>query len=297
MGRDLNPHGELARRLEFVDLGLPKTSGLDDVGEAQDPNALHATAGSMRTERSGREREASSADVVRGETPVRRVLQGGNLVAYTEIKSPRDDWMDERLAEAATGETVGGLREDPLFKRIRRHVRDSPEQFEAVNPAREHPNIMVLFNHSIMNDYRDLREAVTEEFYAEGGDRFPTMKREADQLVAKNSIDAIAWIDARDRRLEGYLLNVEATPNFFPDPGALRRASRGHRLTHRWDLSSPPSTPLTSAVIARGHPNVRPYRARGPAPGRCEPDRPPICGSAMLSQPNVLPWRFHGLRP
>jgi hypothetical protein len=82
-----------------------------------------------------------------------------------------------------------------------------------------------------MNDYRDLREAVTGEFYAEGGERFPTMKREADQLVAKNSIDAIAWIDAQDRRLEGFMLNVQATPDFTSqvcallglDPATIRR--------------------------------------------------------------------------
>jgi|SRR5580700_5557426 hypothetical protein len=170
-------------------------------------------------------------ELVRGKTPDRRVLQGGNLVAYMEIKSPRDDWMDEKLEQAAPGEMVGGLREDPVFKRIRRHVRDAAEQFEAVNPVREHPNILVLVNHGTMNDYRDLREAVTGEFYAEGGERFPTMKREADQLVAKNSIDAIAWIDARDCRLEGFMLNVQATPDFTSqvcallglDPATIRR--------------------------------------------------------------------------
>jgi hypothetical protein len=154
-------------------------------------------------------------ELVRGKTPDRRVFRAGTLVAYAELKSPRDDWLDEKLETAPPGVTVGGLREDPIFKRIRRHVRSAAEQFDAVNPARDHPNILVLVNHAIMSDYRDLREAVTGYFYAEGGERFPIMKREADQLLAKNSIDAIAWIDARDRRLEGYLLNMEATPDFL----------------------------------------------------------------------------------
>ena len=57
------------------------------------------------------------------------------------------------------------------------------------------------------------------------------MKREADRLTEKNSIDAIAGMDARDRRLEGYMLNEQATPNLRAqvcallglDPAATRR--------------------------------------------------------------------------
>jgi hypothetical protein len=170
-------------------------------------------------------------ELLRGKTPDRRVLLAGELAAFTEIKSPRDDWMEERFEEAAPGEMVGGLRADPIFNRIRRHIRTASEQFDAVNPSREHPNILVLVNHDTMSDYRDLRETVTGYFHADTGERFPTMKREADRLIEKNSIDAIAWIDARDRRLEGYMLNEQATPNLTTqvcallgvDPANIRR--------------------------------------------------------------------------
>jgi len=83
-----------------------------------------------------------------------------------------------------------------------------------VNPSRQHPNILVLVNHDTMADYADLREAVTGYFHADTGQRFPTMKAESDRLIEKESLDAIAWIDARDRRLEGCMLNEGATPNF-----------------------------------------------------------------------------------
>ncbi len=151
-------------------------------------------------------------------TPDRRVLRTGEVVAFTEIKSPRDDWMDEKLEQAAPGEMLGGLREDPVFNRIRRHVRTASEQFKAVNPSRQHPNILVLVNHDTHSDYRDLRETITGYFYADTGERFPTMRPD---LIAKKSIDAIAWIDARDRRLEGYMLNEHATPSFTSQVCAL----------------------------------------------------------------------------
>ena len=51
--------------------------------------------------------------------------------------------------------------------------RTASEQFDAVNPSREHPNILVLVNHDAMSDCRDLREAVTGYFHADTGERFP----------------------------------------------------------------------------------------------------------------------------
>lgn len=170
-------------------------------------------------------------EMVGRKTPDCRVLRAGELVAFTEIKSPRDDWMAEQFDKAAPGQMVGGLRDDPIFNRIRRQIQKAAEQFEAVNTSRQHPNILVLVNHDTMADYRELRETVTGYFHADTGERFPTMKRQADRLIERNSIDAIAWIDARDRSVEGYMLNEQATPDFRSqvvallglDPAATRR--------------------------------------------------------------------------
>jgi len=65
-----------------------------------------------------------------GRTPDFRVLRAGELAAYCEVKSPRDDWLDNQLDVAPPLQLVGGLRPDPTFNRIARHVEKAypPEQ-------------------------------------------------------------------------------------------------------------------------------------------------------------------------
>src|SRR5262245_42661903 len=36
-------------------------------------------------------------------TPDFKVMRNGNLVAYCEVKSPRDDWLDEQIDAAPAG--------------------------------------------------------------------------------------------------------------------------------------------------------------------------------------------------
>jgi hypothetical protein len=47
----------------------------------------------------------SHAEPVAGRTPDFRVTCDGRLVAFCEVKSPRDDWLDEQLASAPSGQT------------------------------------------------------------------------------------------------------------------------------------------------------------------------------------------------
>ena len=117
----------------------------------------------------------SRAETLTGKTPDFKVFQAGQLVAYCEAKSPRDDWLDDQLEEARPLEVVGGLRHDPTFNRIARHVEKAANQFDAVNPARTLPNILVFVNHDKASSYNDLREVLTGMFHAEGGERFETM--------------------------------------------------------------------------------------------------------------------------
>jgi hypothetical protein len=157
----------------------------------------------------------SSEEVGRGKTPDRRVLQGGHLVAFAEIKSPRDDWLDDQLREAPAGTLVGGTRFDSTFNRIARQVQKAARQFKAVNPSRDHPNILVLVNHADGACYRDLRETLTGEFEASTGQRLASMKNISDGSIAnaKMETDLYVWISARDRRLEGYVFNQGAEPD------------------------------------------------------------------------------------
>jgi hypothetical protein len=110
---------------------------------------------------------------------------------------------------------VGGARRDPTFNRIARQVQKAARQFKAVNPLRDHPNILVLVNHDIAAHYSDLHETLTGEFHASTGERFASMKRISDGSIAnaKMEIDLYVWISARDRRLEGHVFNQGAKPD------------------------------------------------------------------------------------
>jgi hypothetical protein len=73
------------------------------------------------------------SETVKGPTPDFRLRRAsGELVGFVEIKSPRDDLLDQKLA-GTSGEIVGGPRNDPTFNRIERHIKKAAEQFDAVN--------------------------------------------------------------------------------------------------------------------------------------------------------------------
>jgi hypothetical protein len=111
----------------------------------------------------------TQAETLAGKTPDFRVFQLGNLVAFCEAKSPQDDWLDDQLDVAAPMQLAGGLRNDPTFNRIARHVEKAASQFDAVNAGRTLPNILVLVNHDKASNYNDLRETLTGMFHSEGG--------------------------------------------------------------------------------------------------------------------------------
>lgn len=137
----------------------------------------------------------------RGPTPDFRVYQDGALVAYCEVKSPRDDWLNNKLDHAVPGELVGGLRPDPVFNRIARHVNKAALQFDAVNEKREVPNVLVLLNHDDQSSVADLVEALTGQFESDDGTRHPTMLHLARNVIGESAtkIDMYIWIDAGSR--------------------------------------------------------------------------------------------------
>jgi hypothetical protein len=50
------------------------------------------------------------------------------LVGFCEVKSPRDDWLDEQLEGAQAFEIRGGIRKDPTFNRIGRQIEKAASQ-------------------------------------------------------------------------------------------------------------------------------------------------------------------------
>lgn len=151
-----------------------------------------------------------------GRTPDLLIELNGKCVAFCELKSPRDDWLDNLLDKAKPCVIVGGERDDPVFRKIRKHANKASMQFEAVNPQRSLPNILIFVNHDDSSGFFDLKETFTGYFYSADGSRYATMPDMAASLErAKKNIDLCIWIDGKTRRAEGYLFNQNANPNYL----------------------------------------------------------------------------------
>src|SRR3954468_25021137 len=53
-----------------------------------------------------------------GKTPDFRLIENGELVGLCEVKSPRDDWLDQQIEQPA-GEIVCGPSPDPTWNKDR----------------------------------------------------------------------------------------------------------------------------------------------------------------------------------
>ena len=150
-----------------------------------------------------------------GRTPDYQVIQNGVPVAYCELKSPRDEWLDKLLDMAKPCQIVGGGRDDPTFNRISRLTQKAADQFRAVNSTRSIPNILVFVNHDTASGFGDLMETFTGLFHAADGSRHVTMPQVASRLEhAKRHIDLCVWIDGKASKTQGYFFNQGATPNY-----------------------------------------------------------------------------------
>src|SRR5262249_19700557 len=131
-------------------------------------------------------------------TPDFKVMRNGNLVAYCEVKSPRDDWLDEQIDAAPAGQLAGGARDDPTFNRIARQISQAASQFDAVNADRTVPNILVFVNHAEASNANDLVETLTGYAELDNGKRIPTVRHLSEGRIgaARHRIDLYVWIDA-----------------------------------------------------------------------------------------------------
>lgn len=148
-----------------------------------------------------------------GKTPDFRVMDDVRLFAYCEVKSPRDEWLDEQIDQAEPGEIVGRPRPDPIFNRLSTMVGKAAKQFNAVNPERSVPNILAIVNHDDASHPGDLLETLTGFFHADNGTRHPTMRHVSEGRLreAKDLIDLYVWINAQNGRVQGYLFS-ESVP-------------------------------------------------------------------------------------
>lgn len=140
-----------------------------------------------------------------GKTPDFRLLIGSDLYAFCEVKSPRDEWLDNLLDDAEPDEIVGGLRNDPIFNRLSTMITTAVKQFDAVNPDRLLPNVLVFVNHDDNSHFSDLQETLTGMFHADDGTRYATMLNVSEGRIRemKSRIDLYVWIDGRTKRVCG----------------------------------------------------------------------------------------------
>jgi hypothetical protein len=144
-----------------------------------------------------------------GKTPDFRVKRNNELIAYCEVKSPNDPWLDEQLAGAPPFTLVGGARPDPTFNRLARLINKAKEQFTTVNQDRAALNILAYVNHDEHSGLHDLQEVLTGHFQAVDGMRYPTMLHISNGIIgaAKQVIDAYAWFDGASGKLRGVIFS------------------------------------------------------------------------------------------
>ena len=147
----------------------------------------------------------TSEEMSRGKTPDFKLILNDECVALCELKSPRDDWLDEKANEASLCKIYGGLRNDPIINKIRRHIKKAAEQFEAVDSERNLPHILLFFNHDDLSDKEDLFAAING-IYTNGIPFTPIASRAAREAAAA-WIDLIIWIDEANWNLSQWKNN------------------------------------------------------------------------------------------
>lgn len=150
----------------------------------------------------------SKKDMLSGRTPDFKLMAGGKIVAFCEVKSPHNDWYEKELPAALVGaeafQIVGGVQRDTTASRIARQVEKAASQFDAVNADHSIPNILAFVSNSSTIRVEDFWEAVTGEF-----DGIPTAKRisEGKLAIARARVDLFVWIDLSTRKIQQYIFS------------------------------------------------------------------------------------------
>ena len=142
-------------------------------------------------------RRFSKQEMKSGKTPDFRVFKDEELVFFCEVKSPRDDFLDDLLNEAELGEIVGGLRNDPTHNRISAHIYTASKQLLAVNPKHERSNVLVIVNYDEDSDFMDISQVITGNFIDDTGKSHPIYKKYSEGRTKKalEDVDVIVWFD------------------------------------------------------------------------------------------------------
>lgn len=174
-------------------------------------------------------------------TPDRKVVRDGEVVAFLELKSlQKDPWWEEReqlwnkrceeaekrffsisiaelkeeMARAPRTTTVEVRESDPTFNRLSDHIKKASQQFDAVNPDRVIPDILVFVSHDVMTRRIDLEQVLTGSFPTAYGTRTQTAAIRISEGIRirelKTHIDSYLWFDIEEDRWEAMFADNES---------------------------------------------------------------------------------------
>jgi len=163
-------------------------------------NVAEQFAEDFLKERSLRPERFSKQQMRIGKTPDFRVIKDNDLVAYCEAKHVQhDEWLDDQLKGVPPVTLVGGPRPDPIFNRLTAHIHKAAQQFVAVNPVRQYPNILVFANSDSQCTFQgDLLGVLTGNCYGAGGVVEPIFQEFSNGRIReeKLTIDVYVWQDS-----------------------------------------------------------------------------------------------------
>jgi ribosomal protein L30 len=165
--------------------------------------------------------QAFTEEEMRGrKTPDFKLVNDGHLLGYCELKSPRDDWIFHVPADLNPEEIREEVRHDPAAHNLARNIGKAAEQFQAVNPDHQLPNLLVLVSHARLRDRADLHMAIAGIEMPDGSRRFllvdskekdwnKAWEKQKKLWKAAREIDVFFWIDAHTRSCK-HVVNLDA---------------------------------------------------------------------------------------
>jgi len=160
--------------------------------------------------------EFSKEEMRQSKSPDFRVHRDSQMAFFCEVKSTaEDEWLDRQLTSAPIGSLVGGVRQDPIYNRIESKIHQAVQQFDAVNPAQAHPNVLVFVNHDSHADRYDLESVLTGSIPLQGGRRLRGFRKYSHGRIRddKFRIHLYLWLD-EVLRGKSFVFN-EGTPAHY----------------------------------------------------------------------------------
>ena len=133
----------------------------------------------------------------KGKNPDFKLFKEEKPCGYYELKSPRDDWIFE---PPKAGELAVETRHSPTSNNLARQIKSAAEQFDAINPNHELPNVLIFVNYAVGRTRSDLYVTLAGIPVPGGPDQFTlTFDHQKEVWEAARRIDLFLWVDPQKR--------------------------------------------------------------------------------------------------